>query len=269
LSASIDGLPSIQNKQRPLPNGKGSFDIAYETLKYFDKNNISYGIRATVLPDSISAMVDSTTFIAENFNTDWIHFEPVFESGRANNISFDKDRFYSSFIKEFFKAERVAETHNIHLAYSGCRHDKFGGHFCGATGPDLNFVVTTDGLVTSCYEITDRPHPKASFFIYGKYNKASHEFVTDQQKVKYLRSVSVDRMVRCRNCFIKWNCAGDCLARQDIDLEDLENRERIGQISPRCSANKEITIYELAKEAIVQTARFYQKGEQRKAVKNM
>jgi uncharacterized protein len=269
LSASIDGMPSIQNKQRPLPSGKGSFDIAYETLKYFDANNISYGIRATVLPDSVSAMVDSTTFIAENFNTDRIHFEPVFESGRAKNISIDKDQFYSSFVKEFFKAERVGEKHNIHLAYSGCRYDKFGGQFCGATGPDLNFVVTTDGLVTSCYEVTDRSHPKGWFFIYGEYDKALHEFVIDQQKVKYLQSISVDRMVRCRNCFIKWNCAGDCLARQDIDLEDLKNGEKMREMSPRCLANKEITIYELAKEAIRQTARFYQEGEQRREVKNM
>lgn len=256
VNVSFDGLPSIQNRQRCLKDNGESFDTVYRTLKYFDRNDMPYGIRATVLPDSVFSISDSTKFIAKNFKTNQIHFEPVAEGGRMGRI-FHKDQFFYDFTEEFIKAEKIAEKYNINLIYSGCRIDELSNHFCGAVGSLLNFIVTTQGRVTSCNEIFDKQQSKAKYFIYGSFDKKNHNFVFDREKLKYLQEISVDSFTHCNSCFLKFNCAGDCPAHLDYDLKDVVKREGIVAYSPKCSANKKIAIYKMAKEAIFQTSRFY------------
>ncbi|MCZ7401059.1 MAG: hypothetical protein O8C61_02425 [Candidatus Methanoperedens sp.] len=258
VCASFDGLPSIQNQQRCLKDKGESFDSVYRTLKYFDRNNMSYGIRATVLPDSVFSMSDSTKFIAKNFNVNQIHFEPVVEGGRMDSISL-KDQFYYKFTEEYIKAEKIAEKHKINLMYSGCRTNELSNHFCRAVGPLLNFIVTTQGLVTSCNEIFDKLQSKAKYFIYGSFDEKNHNFVFDMEKLKYLQEISVDSFIYCNSCFLRFICAGDCPAHLDYDLKDVLKKEGIVADSPKCSANKKIAIYKLVKEAIYQTSKFYTK----------
>jgi uncharacterized protein len=62
-TVSLDGLPEIQNAQRPLAAGGPSFDAVARTLHRFDKRGFSYGIRMTVTSQGVERLSDSVVSV--------------------------------------------------------------------------------------------------------------------------------------------------------------------------------------------------------------
>jgi uncharacterized protein len=82
--------------------------------------------------------------------------------------------------------------------------------FCGVSRD--SFTVTPDGYITSCFEITSKDDPKSEKFFYG-YISENNEVVIDEKKRKHLQQVTVENLDFCMDCFAKWHCAGDCVAK--------------------------------------------------------
>ena len=240
VSVSLDGLPEIQNLQRPMANGKGSFDIVLSSLRAMDEAGVAYGVRSTVLPEGVEKMHPFLEFLAGETHADTLTLEPVFQSGRGVSLEIDKEKFYRHFTEAYRAVQRRGAELGVDVTYSGCRPTVTAGRFCQAIGPDLNCVVMTNGLVSSCYEINDPDSAKGSMVIYGKFDPASDRFIFDEEKLNRLREHGVWNMPGCRDCFAKWNCGGDCLARCDLTLAALDSDEdRSG--SPRCELNRSLT----------------------------
>jgi uncharacterized protein len=245
LSISLDGLPAIQNAQRPTANGKASFDVVLENIQAMDKAGASCGIRATVLPDGVHQMVAFLEFLAAHTRIDTLTLEPVFQSGRAAALAMDRARFYDAFFKAYRNVQRRGAELGIDVTYSGCRPTINLGRFCQAVGPELNFVVMANGLVSSCYEVNEPDSDKGHLLVYGHYDRAAKSFRFDRDKLRRLLEHGVWNMPGCHACFAKWNCGGDCLARCDLQLADLETAaDRSG--SPRCKLNRSLTAEALA-----------------------
>jgi uncharacterized protein len=230
---SFDGLPEVQNAQRPLSNGKGSYEVVAATLRRMDEKEFKYLIRITVTSQSLEKLVESVEFIAKNFNAKVIQIEPVSQVGRAlnNNVSPVEPQ---TFVEKFREAQQVARSHGKELRYSGARFHTLTNHFCGVS--DDLFAVTPDGLVTACYEVGEIEDPRAPLFVYGRLDPQSGQFEFDQEKIRKLRSLSVEHKPHCQNCFCKWHCAGECAAKlaQQGDAWDTSN-------NPRCYINRELT----------------------------
>ena len=47
VAISMDGTPELQNKQRPMQNGKNSFEAVASTIDFFNENKKVYNIRLT------------------------------------------------------------------------------------------------------------------------------------------------------------------------------------------------------------------------------
>ena len=67
-----------------------------------------------------------------------------------------------------------------------------------------------DGDVTSCLEVCRESDPRRDVFITGKYDFDSKEFVFYMDRIQKLRSRNIDNIDYCKDCYAKYNCAGDC-----------------------------------------------------------
>jgi len=247
VNISLDGPADIQDRQRPLANGKGSFDYVMRTIEYFQKKKFPFGIRATLTENGASRLSDIVRFIHEKCpQLDQLHVEPVWECGRCK-VTGERPPSEKQFIGYFAEAYKLAHKLGFSLFYSGARIDVLTNKFCAAPGD--GFSVTPEGFVTSCFEVTDPSDRRAELFHYGHYGRDKKAFVIDHDCVARLRKLRVENIGHCQDCFCKWHCAGDCLAKA---LPGLHPDDHIG--SPRCNLNREITRIQLERVASVDSA---------------
>lgn len=235
LNISFDGLPQVQDYHRPLPDGQGSFKFVDRTLKFLDKHNFNYGIRSTISEFNIDLMEESLDFIVNNYKAQSIHFEPVFQCGRCKtntefNVNMDK------FAESFQKCSEKARKLGVRFIYSGCRIETLSNTFCGVARD--NFAVTPDGYLTPCFETTSIEDPKSEKLFFGKINE-NGEVIIDEDKRKFLHSLNVENVAFCKNCFAKWHCGGECVAK-------LEHDNYLGARGhDRCQLNRKLVANEL------------------------
>ncbi len=230
---SMDGLPDIHNNHRPLLSGKDSFEIVNRTLQRMDERNFRYGIRATVTPDSLHRLSDSVSFMLRQYKTRSIQVEPVFIVGRALTGSADEIN-PDEFIEQIRKSARIAKRYNINLKYSGARFHSLTNQFCMVSNDSLS--ITSDGLVTSCFEVAESSDTRSGLFCYGNVNIESNTIDVDINKVAKLHTLTVEHKPHCNNCFCKWHCAGDCAAKQALYGDPWSPIN-----NPRCHINRELT----------------------------
>jgi len=210
LTVSLDGPPEIQDLQRPLRGGGGSYGAVARTLKHLDHLGYAYGIRSTVSAASVEAMSYIVAHFCKEFHPRSIHLEPLFVCGRCLTSGLAAPT-PQAFLREYRNAQDVADANGVRLYYSGARLDSLTSTFCGATG--RNLVVLPDGSITSCLEVCRDSDPRSSMFFYGKYDPRTGSFRFDRTRQELLQSRSVDRIQGCSDCYLKWHCAGDCPAK--------------------------------------------------------
>ncbi len=233
IAISADGPPEIQNKQRPFHNGKGSFEQVAATIDLFNLHKKSYAIRLTATEHSEGKLVQVIQFLIDRFNPPIICIEPLFVCGRCET-SGCKPPGDDKFINEMIEAYKLGKKNKISVQYSGNRITLLLSRFCGAQGS--NFFITPEGDVTSCLEVSSRDDPRADFFMYGKYDKSTRKFTFDKKKLKRLTDNQVQSFETCSDCFAKWHCGGDCLAKTP-DFSKVTTQRN----AYRCKINKALT----------------------------
>jgi uncharacterized protein len=211
VNVSFDILPDVQNRQRPLAGGQGSFDAVDNTLKRLDKAGVQFGIRSTITVESVSRLREMAAFVKENYpKCNLLHIEPVFEVGRAlsNKISTPDPKV---FVTEYIKAQNELSGTGIRLVFSGERLNTFCQCFCSVCSN--GFTVTAEGNVSSCYEVCTYKDARADRYIYGHYDENAGDFVYDRKVMDDLLKLQVKNIPFCRDCFCKWHCGGDCAAK--------------------------------------------------------
>lgn len=231
-SISLDGLPAIQNRQRPAAGGATSYERVSANLLELDCARFQYGIRMTVTKDALPYMYDSIIDICKKFRPQKIQVEPVFNQGRAANAeSLAED--YMSFSDQFMSAREMAVKYNIELFYSGARLNLLSRRFCLA--PCRALVVTADGDITTCFESYGREHPLSRHFLIGNINP-SGALNIDKERMLDFYKYTVDDNPHCSDCFCRWHCAGDCAIKAMT-----ENNGEACRSSDRCQLNQELT----------------------------
>ncbi len=235
VGLSLDGLKESTDIQRPLRKNGSSFNRIMESISLFKKHGIDIGIRSTVTDLNLEEMGEFTKFIANNTDVKYVNFEPVCFTGRATNHECFKDSIIPRFINKFRETKEKGVDLVVDVAYSAARTDGIRSNFCGAYGNNLNFCVSTDGLVSSCYEVLDMSDIRSELFIYGRYNFDTHKFVFHEEVLERLITLNVNHMKRCTDCYAKWNCGGDCISKVSKDgIDRILNDEPI----ERCAANR-------------------------------
>ena len=231
---SMDGPRDLQDRQRPLANGRGSFDLVMATATRFREAGFQFAIRSTITSGTVGRMTEMVDFFVNEVGSRSLHFEPAFGCGRLG-VTDDDVPGYDDFADEFIKAfERGLELGAM-VRYSAARVVGRRLSFCGVAQGSFN--VTPDGLVTSCYEVVDAGHPLASEFIYGRFDPGAGSFEIDAEKLGRLKTLVVPNKPYCDHCFCRWQCAGDCPVRVRGTRVDYLSP------SPRCGMNQKITAH--------------------------
>ncbi len=237
IAVSADGPPEIQNKQRPYHNGGESFNKLASTIDLFNEYKKLYAIRLTATEYAEGKLISIINFLIDRFNPPIICIEPLFICGRCET-SGCKPPKDDHFIAEMIESYKLGKEKKVSVQYSGNRISLLLSRFCGAQGS--NFFITPHGDVTACLEVTDREDPRADYFMYGSYDRKTRRFNFDIHKLKRLTDSQVQSFESCKDCFAKWHCGGDCLAKTpDFSKVNLQRNPY------RCKINKALTRYSL------------------------
>lgn len=217
ISLSLDGYKEIQDIQRPKRTKKGSFENIMQSVKILQEKGIKFAVRATCTQHNINHLSEMVEFFASEVflgRGGKVHIEPVELCGRALKSGV-QDIDPDLFIENYKKAVLVGEANGIRLNCSG---DLKGGYqevFCGANGK--NFIVLPSGKVSCCSRVASSDHALADTFIYGSYSDESKTFIIDQSRLSRLQQLDVHGNDRCKSCFCKWHCAGNCIVSSMSD----------------------------------------------------
>ncbi len=240
LTLSFDGPADIQNKQRPLSNGGPSFDLVMNTIRKLDESNFNYSVRCTISPEGLPRMGEIVEFFAENTHPDYCFIEPIFECGRCKTTNAVRPDLIT-FAKEYVKVKERADSIKFPLRHIMDDISLLTNISCGAGIG--NFILTPTGMVTACPEIIKAEDPFAKIFIYGQYNPSTDKFDFSRERLDYLRSRKVEKIVPCGDCFAKFNCGGDCYIKATRQGSLFDNQSNV-----RCQMFRDLLKYKLEKE---------------------
>ncbi len=233
VNISVDGLPAIQDIQRPLASGKGSSAAVLQTIREFDNASYRYGLRVTVTGASVDDLPRSIEYLLEQSHPEHIQVESVYLLGRGRSQSPGVDP--AAFVDAFRQARSLADKYGVDLFYSASRVDMLTDRFCLSCGE--GFSLTPQGHVSACYEVPDGDFQYAERFIFGTYDEKCRCYRFDEEKLGRLRNHTVESVPWCRDCFCKWHCAGDCAYKAHHAMVD-------GQFvgDPRCEITRALTV---------------------------
>lgn len=245
FNLSMDGLPEVQNKQRPLAGGGPSSAIVERTIRTLVENTISFKVRATITSDSVDKMPDMVRYLA-GLGVKYVHLEAVNLSGRADRQQVMRPPV-EKFVEQFQRCSDIAHELNISLVngvYTNLIEPSI--HSCSAvTGGKL--IVTPEGNISRCYEVQDKRHPYSDMFIVGRFNPFTGDFDHDPDKIDHLFRRNAESSKGCGECFAKYICSGGCVMR---NLHGLKTYD-INQVDPyQCTL-----IQALLKDAILRIYR--------------
>lgn len=233
VNISLDGPGNIQNRLRPFRSGKPSFDIVTHNLSELVKAGRRVSIRATITDEAVETMTD-TIQLAKQLGLAAVHFEPVSQTGRGETNTIarpDPGKFVQNFLQCFLLGLQL----NIDVYYSGMRcFEHCHQRFCGACG--RNLCITPDGNITTCYEVLDSNDPAAKEFFVGKIDTTRGLMMLDHDRIEQLKQRVTKNMVACKDCFLRYQCAGDCPAKSFRHL----NRDLYSPDPYRCRISEHI-----------------------------
>jgi len=203
LTLSIDGLSEHQNKLRPMPNGKPSWDVSFKTAQYFFNHQVKLNFRTTVSRINVQDLSKIVKFFSSIFPRVPIRFEPMHHCGRSLDMNIQPPA-EDVFIREYLKAEECGREYDTNVSFSGVSAvaKPCNTPFCGIS--TTNFCLTETGLVTACF------NGMSDLYNYGFFDADNEIFVVDKQKLSALRGLTLHNSVNCRECFARRYCLGDC-----------------------------------------------------------
>lgn len=255
VSLSIDGLPKVQDVQRPKSSGASSSTSVLKTMKAFEKSGFPYSIRMTVTSVSVNRVTESFEYLLKHARPKRIQLEPVYNLGRGQDKSLHVEP--DKFITAFHEAKRIADGYGVGLFFSSARIDTLTNRFCRSCGE--GFSLTPHGNITACYEICDEKAKFSQDFIFGYYSRSQKCFLFDDEKLQKLRNRTVENIPWCQGCFCKWHCAGDCANKAHHAMVD---GEFIGH--PRCEITRSLILDQILKKINESNGIFWAENSEKK-----
>lgn len=204
IAISADGIPEIQNIQRPFPDGSPSSAYVEKTIKRLVEKNANFRVRMTVTKESTELLEEIVKYYA-NLGLSNIHIEVVNIAGRAVEMKGSVSRPDAKrFIEILFKILNLAEELKISIVNSSYMNIMDPViHYCDGIGGN-KLVVSYDGFLSSCVEVQNKEHPMANVFqIDDSHN--GYSSIYDKPIIEYSKE--------CNECFAKYLCAGGCPSR--------------------------------------------------------
>jgi uncharacterized protein len=215
---SLDGPEYIQNRQRPLLNGKGSYAQVIRSIKILQEAGKEIGVLVVITKESAKMMPEITSHLIE-LGIKTITFAPVRVMGNARDeMAPDPKEFvnglYTSLqevVYPHFKTtnelinERFAATI---LSFLLSSTDPLSPNMCykspcGAATQAIA-IDCQNGKVYACDDLPDDE------WMLGNLQQASIKEILTHSLVEQLKSRSPKTIVECNKCFAKSWCQCYC-----------------------------------------------------------
>ncbi|MDE6004564.1 MAG: thioether cross-link-forming SCIFF peptide maturase [Oscillospiraceae bacterium] len=207
---SIDGRKCVNDKMRPTPNGKGSYDVILPKFKKLvaqrDKN-LDYYVRGTFTKYNLDFSDDVFSLYQADF--DQISVEPVVADSKYDYAITEEDlpaifAEYEKLAQRLLEQDRKNQHFNffhfmIDLNAGPCAIKRLKGCGCG----NEYVAITPDGDIYPCHQFVGIEEYKMG-------NLEDNTFDLDM-KEKFAQSHIYNKS-KCRDCWAKFYCSGGCNA---------------------------------------------------------
>ncbi|MDD5331199.1 MAG: radical SAM protein [Candidatus Nanoarchaeia archaeon] len=205
FNVSHDGLPDIQDFQRPTKTGGSSVGVVENTIKELIKQNAKFKVRVTVTSHNVK-LLDRITEHLSKLGVKYIHLDKVSYCGRAPDQSMlEPDP--KEYVYNLFKAMNIAEKEGstiINSAYSNLFIPST--FYCTHIAGEAKLIVGPRGIITNCYEhLEDDRGP----FYLGRIKDNKIE-LNKTKRDEIIKKYNVEKIKECRVCPIKYICGAGC-----------------------------------------------------------
>jgi radical SAM protein with 4Fe4S-binding SPASM domain len=224
LWISFDGLPSLQDKQRPTQAGLGSSDIVISNIKRFANNkNMQFGVRATITNDNFHKQIEMIEYLS-SIGVTYVCGSPCYSSTANKNVSTPRtSKFAECFVPAYEHAKKMGMFYQTHFIVNFNKNEKAEA-YCRACVPSPH--VTTDGFISCCdwalFGPEYLPGPLQEL-VYGRYDPIENKIIYDKNKIKRIEKRNVKTLEKgaCKGCAALYQCAGGCIAKTIVVTNDL------------------------------------------------
>lgn len=204
ICVSFEVLPELQNRQRK------NFDLVSKNIAMLGRFGVRTLLNSTITPQSAGSMPEMVRTVADNYPfTVQYTVEPVtgvslFESKE------DLRRFYDDFYNGYIAAKQIADARGVNLRFTfddalrGTAVRHCPGKFC----------LTPQGDISVCHLASSPKEARYSNCIYGRVEEDGR-ITIDTERFNELYRINLYSYDRCRDCFAKWSCGGECMTRND------------------------------------------------------
>lgn len=207
---SSDGVPRINDEQRPmLKGGKVSEEIE-RTIKRLVEANALFKVRATLTDKSIFYLKESIGYW-DSLGVKFAHFEPVATSNKE--IEYPSPKIY---VEQVMGALDEAEKVEIWVISSPYMNLLTPSTYFCTTAAGEDELYTPDGSISLCYRVQEYDHPFQDFIV-GKYDAETDSFSRYSDRIDLLKEIDVSAKSHCDNCAAKYICGGGCPLRNKIE----------------------------------------------------
>jgi len=211
---SADLLPESHDKCRLTITGNPSSPSILKNLEFLQKisdKRARIGIRATITKYNIEQQKEAVDFYYDNFGVDvfWVMpiITPIYDATEKISEPVDMMQFARTFI------DAHAHAWLRGVFYESSLTANFDGETykaCCACVPVPH--LTVDGYLSACKLATyGKNAGKMDSMIYAQYDSEKDKIVYDAEKLKVLRSRTLQNMLtQCGICAAGKHCAGYC-----------------------------------------------------------
>ena len=210
---SFDGLPDIHDQLKKGSNGKPTSGVILKNLKILQKKTFA-GFRATITALNINKQEEMVKFAYEN-GVKAVFSKVVLPPSNpvlhhtfykvANSLSVSMMDYARNFIPAWNLSRKLGVFYGNGYINN---FDEICEIACRACIPCPH--LTPDGYVSACDRATYGETPLQEF-IYGKYDVGTGKIEYYRDKIEALQRRDVYNMEECKDCKIKFRCAGSCL----------------------------------------------------------
>ena len=222
---SLDGRPEVNDRMRPTPNGKGSYEMILPKFKKLveKRKGKQYYVRGTFTHHNLDFAEDVKHITGAGFKE--VSVEPVVAPNHMAYALKENDiqricKEYEALAKYIIKETKEGTHFNffhfmIDLEGGPCVHKRLAG--CGSGTEYL--AVTPNGDLYPCHQFVGLDEFKMGDVKSG---------VTNQQMRSLFEKCNVYSKEECRNCWAKLHCSGGCAANSYHFHGDIHSVYAIG-----------------------------------------
>ena len=204
ICISYEVLEDLQNDQRK------HYSEVRANIEMLRRTGVRTMLNSTITPLSVSRMTEMMEEIASVYPfVSQYTMEPVTGHQMFSSPE-DMEAFYDRFYVEYLKCREIADLKGINLRFT------FDDSLRGITLRHCpgKFTLTPQGTISACHLTSSPMESRYERCVYGKVTE-SGEIELDKEKFQTLRNINVFSYERCSDCFAKWSCGGECMARND------------------------------------------------------